>query len=264
MPSPEFNRAQWPAPPRVHTLITTRNGGVSRAPYDGGQPGAGGWNLGARVGDAPQCVAENRQLLRAVVGYPIEYMHQVHGAAVADLDVAAAVPERDADAAVASAPGRVCVILMADCLPVLLCNRAGTAVAAAHCGWRGLAGGVLERTVAALCAKHGDAPDALMAWLGPAIGPPHFEVGPDVRAAFVAAQPSDAAAFTPSAGPGGGEKWRADLFALARARLQRAGVMSVHGGGDCTFAQPQRYYSHRRATHAGTTTGRMAAAVWLA
>lgn len=269
MPSPEFQCADWPAPARVRSLVTTRNGGVSMAPYGGGQPGMGGWNLGARVGDKPEYVAENRKILRGQIGYPLLYLHQVHGVAVADLDCIAYDPppagdagaaEPQADACVSTQAGRPCVILVADCLPVLLCDRLGRGVAAAHCGWRGLAGGVLEATAAALQARSGAGTQDLLAWLGPAIGPQHFEVGPEVRAAFVDAQAEDEAAFQPVQGG----KYLADLFALARARLRRLGVGHVSGGGSCTYAQPERYYSHRRATHAGEATGRMAAAVWLA
>jgi YfiH family protein len=254
---PQFFRADWPAPPRVRTLVTTRNGGVSAPPYGDGQGGSRGWNLGARVGDKPEYVEENRHLLARSIGHTPVYLHQVHGTAVADLDAAPAAGEPVADAGVATRPGRVCIVLVADCLPVLLCDRAGTVVAAAHCGWRGLAGGVLEQTVAAMRRKAGDA--TLLAWLGPAIGPAHFEVGAEVREAFAGCAPADDVAFT-AAAPG---KYRADLFELARRRLARLGVAEVAGGGDCTYAQPQRYYSHRRATHEGRVTGRMAAAVWL-
>jgi polyphenol oxidase len=238
----------WPAPPGVRALSTLRQGGASAVPY-------ASLNLGAHVGDAPDAVAGNRGALRAAAALPTEprWLTQVHGADVADLDdggPADALPI--ADAAISRRPGRICAILSADCLPVLFAAESGRAVAAAHAGWRGLAGGVLEAAVAALDT----APQALFAWLGPAIGPRHFEVGPEVREAMLRGDPAAEGAFARN------ERGRylADLPALARSRLARLGVARVYGSGECTFAHPDRYFSHRR----DGTTGRQASLIWLA
>ncbi len=234
----------WPAPANVKALSTTRAGGVGVAPFDS-------LNLGTHVGDDPAAVAANRARLRALL--PVEpcWLNQVHGTAVVDLATAHGVP--DADAAVSRTPGAVCVVMTADCLPVLLCDRAGTVVGAAHAGWRGLQGGVIEAAVRAMNVPAGE----LMAWLGPAIGPAAFEVGDEVRAAFVADDPAAACAFRP-AGPAG--KWLADLYLLARQRLAALGVTAVHGGDSCTFTEAERFFSYRRDGR----TGRMASLVWLA
>ncbi len=238
----------WPAPANVRALMTTRVGGVSRAAYSG-------FNPASHVGDEPAAVAENRSRLRA--GLPAEpfWLNQVHGTGVVEV-VSGAGPEGgipvEADASVARGAGRVCVVLTADCLPVLFCDRAGSVVAAAHAGWRGLADGVLEASVAAMAV----APDDILVWLGAAIGPDRFEVGAEVRAAFCEPQPRCAAAFRPAPAPG---KWLADLYALARIRLATLGVTRVHGGGLCTHADPARFYSYRRDAR----TGRMASLVWL-
>ncbi len=240
---PAWIEPDWPAPPGVRALSTLRPGGFSRGAF-------AGFNLGDHVGDDPDAVAGNRALLRRAAGLPAEpcWLRQVHGSGViAACEGPAAAP---ADGSWTDRPGRVCVVLTADCLPVLLARRDGSAVAALHAGWRGLAAGVLEAGVAAL----GGGAD-LVAWLGPAIGPDHFEVGPEVRAAFVAADAGAAAAFRPAARPG---HHLADLYALARRRLARAGVASLHGGGWCTFADAGRFYSYRR----DGTTGRMATLVW--
>jgi YfiH family protein len=238
-------RPQWPAPARVRAAFTVRGGGVSAAPF-------ASLNLGAHVGDAPAAVAENRRRVCAQLQLPAEplWLEQVHGAEVAELD-GAAVP-RPADAAIARRAARVCVMQVADCLPVLFAARDGCAVGAAHAGWRGLAAGVLEATVAKLDV----APGELMAWLGPAIGPAHFEVGGEVRAAFVAHDAAAAAAFTANARG----RWQCDLAALARQRLAAAGVRAVFGGSCCTYADPLRFYSYRR----DGPCGRMAALIWLA
>lgn len=233
----------WPAPPKVRALVTTRGGGVSAPPFET-------FNLGSHVGDAPQAVAANRARLRALLPEEPCWLNQVHGVAVADAGDAHGVPE--ADAAVASQPRRVCVVLTADCLPVLFCDRAGSVVAAAHAGWRGLAAGVLEATVARMAVPA----QQVIAWLGPAIGPAAFEVGGEVREAFVSQDGAAAAAFV----PGARGKWKADLFRLAQQRLARAGVSSVHGGGLCTHADRARFYSYRR----DGVTGRFASLIWLA
>ena len=233
----------WPAPPRVRALVTTRRGGVSNGPY-------ASLNLGTRVGDDAQAVRENRAHLRAALPSEPKWLQQVHGSDVVEADGADA--ETCADAAFTRTPDVVCTVQIADCLPVLLCDRAGTSVAAAHAGWRGLSAGVLERAVAALPG----APKDFIAWLGPAIGPRKFEVGGDVLAAFTSSDPEAAAAFEPLHEG----KWLADLYALARLRLGRAGVSNVFGGGFCTFADPQRFFSHRR----DRVTGRHAACIWIA
>ena len=234
----------WPAPPRVRALMTTRHGGVSTGPY-------AGLNLGAHVGDAAAAVLENRRRLAAASGATPVWLEQVHGTAVVDLAPAETYPP--ADAATSRHAGLACTIMTADCLPVLLCDHAGTVVAAAHAGWRGLCAGVLENTVAAM----GVAPAQVLAWLGAAIGPQAFEVGSEVRDAFVACDPAAAQAFCRASSD---EKWIADIYRLARLRLARSGVLSVFGGGACTVNEPGRFYSYRR----DGTTGRMAAMVWLA
>ncbi|MBL8474260.1 MAG: peptidoglycan editing factor PgeF [Rhodocyclaceae bacterium] len=235
--------ADWPAPASVRSLITTRRSGASSAPY-------AGFNLATHVGDEPAAVAANRALLALLLPSEPKWLQQVHGTAVADADTCAV--ETLADAAVARQAGSVCVIMTADCLPVLFCDRAGSVVAAAHAGWRGLAAGVLEATLAAMRVP----PDQLMAWLGPAIGPQHFEVGAEVRAAFVDPMPAAATAFAAAAAPG---KYLADLYALARLRLAAAGLSAVYGGGACTYADVPHYYSYRRDGR----TGRMASLIWL-
>jgi YfiH family protein len=236
----------WPAPPTVRALVTTRRGGLSKPPYDE-------FNLGTHVGDDPAAVAANRALLRQHVPAAPCWLEQVHGIEVARADESRddARPPR-ADASVSRTPGAVCAILTADCLPVLFCDDAGEVVAAAHAGWRGLAGGVLEATIASMAV----APERIMAWMGPAIGPTAFEVGEDVRAAFLALDPDARAAFTPREAEG---KWLADLFMLARRRLSRAGVERVYGGGPCSFTENERFYSYRREAR----TGRFASLVWL-
>lgn len=234
----------WPAPARVRALSTTRAGGVSVAPYDS-------LNLGTHVGDDPASVADNRAQVRRIVPSEPAWLNQVHGTAVVDAASVASVP--DADASVSRTPGSVCVVMTADCLPVLLCDRAGTVVGAAHAGWRGLHGGVIEATVAAMQVAPGD----VIAWLGPAIGPTAFEVGDEVRGAFVAVDASADAAFKPAGQPG---KWFADIYLLARQRLAALGVTAVHGGDCCTVSESRRFFSYRR----DGVTGRMGTLVWLA
>lgn len=232
----------WPAPPNVHALVTTRHGGVSVGPW-------AAMNLALHVGDDADAVATNRALLRGYLPAEPCWLEQVHGVVVADADRHHAQPPR-ADAVVAREPGRVCAVLTADCLPVLLCADDGTRVAAAHAGWRGLAAGVLETTVAAMAHPGGE----LLAWLGPAIGPAAFQVGPEVRAAFVAHDAAAADAFA----AGEGDRWYADLYALARVRLRAVGVTRVYGGGWCTVRDAASFYSYRR----DGVTGRMASLVW--
>lgn len=232
----------WPAPANVRALITTRSGGVSTGPF-------ASMNLGQRIDDDMQSVRTNRASLRDLLPAEPKWLLQVHGARVVDADRLQQPVE--ADAAVARNPGSVCTVMVADCLPVLLTDRNGSVVAAAHAGWRGLAAGVLENTVRAM----GTAPDELLAYLGPAIGPSAFEVGADVRDAFLARNADAASAFVAHK-PG---KWLADLFALARQRLRASGVTQIYGGGLCTYSDPRRFFSHRR----DKVTGRMAALIWL-
>ncbi len=231
----------WPAPTRVKSLMTTRAGGTSAAPW-------ASLNLGDHVGDDPAHVAANRAWLRGILPDEPGWLRQVHSARVVELGGG----ETEADASVTREPGRVCAVLTADCLPVLFCDRSGSVVAAAHAGWRGLAGGVLEATVAAMQVPPGE----ILAWMGAAIGPQAFEVGDDVRAAFLAQHPETAAAFAPQGATG---KWLADIYALARIRLNRVGVQAIHGGGRCTFTESETFFSYRR----DGVTGRMASLIWL-
>src|SRR5512139_288237 len=216
--SPHLIRPDWAVPARVRALVTTREGGVSRGPYDS-------FNLADHVGDEPSAVARNRALLERELPAKPLWLAQVHGTTVADAATEQGVPT--ADAAVARASGAVLAVLTADCLPVLFAARDASAIGIAHAGWRGLAAGVIEATVARMRV----APSSLVAWLGPAIGQAAFEVGDEVRRAFVDLDPGAAEAF--AAGHPG--KWHADLYALARRRLAAAGVASVCGGGQCTF-----------------------------
>lgn len=245
--SPVLVHPEWPAPARVRAVATTRVGGGSVGCY-------AALNLGDHVGDDYACVESNRAQLARVPGLIRDpwWLNQVHGTAV----VAAGdgPPRPVADASLTAEAGLACVVLTADCLPVLFCNRAGTLVAAAHAGWRGLAGGLLEATVAAL-SRAGAPPPELLAWLGPAIGPAAYEIGAEVRDAFLAADPAASGCFSPTR-PG---HWLLDLYAAARLRLARAGVTAVWGGGFCTHAEPERFYSHRR----DGVTGRQATLVWL-
>ena len=241
-PSSDWLLPDWPAPACVRACVTTRAAGSSQAPFDS-------LNLGDHVGDQPQAVAYNRQLVEARLACRPAWLQQVHSADVVRADTAQVLT---ADANWTTTPGTACAVLTADCLPALFCDRAGTRVAAAHAGWRGLAGGVLENTAAALAV----APGELLVWLGPAIGPASFEIGPEVREAFVALHAEAAQAFRPSINAG---KFMADLYALARIRLAAIGVTAVYGGGLDTFSDP-RFFSYRRAAR----TGRFASLIWLA
>ncbi len=234
----------WPAPPNVRAVQTTRRGGVSVAPYDT-------LNLGAHVGDAPFAVARNRQLLTELLPSEPVWLNQVHGTAVIDTE-AAGCGTPQADACISRNKGAVCVIMTADCLPVLLCDEQGTVVGAAHAGWRGLCEGVIERTVGAMKVP----PSSLMAWLGPAIGPTAFEVGGEVREAFIARQAQAAEAFVPARE---NNKYLADLYLLARQRLHALGITRIHGGGFCTCTDRERFFSHRR----DGVSGRMGTFIWL-
>lgn len=237
----DFLIPDWPAPAGVRSCITTRSGGVSVAPFDS-------LNLGDHVDDVSSSVAENRRRLTDTFSIKAAWLHQVHGVEVAhaDPDVIA-----QADASWSATPGVACVVMTADCLPVLFCDRAGKRVAAAHAGWRGLAAGVLESTLDSLDVE----PSEVLVWLGPAIGPQAFEVGPEVREAFVATHPQAASAFVPSQNEG---RMMADIYALARLRLAARGVTCVYGGGQCTVTDP-RFFSYRRSPR----TGRFASLIWL-
>jgi YfiH family protein len=230
----------------VHAAFTLRQGGVSSAPFDS-------LNVGAHVGDEAAAVAENRRRVRARLSLPEEpaWIEQVHGVEVVDLDAAAQAAGIPAtDAAITRRAGRVCVVQVADCLPVLLTTRDGSAVATAHAGWRGLAAGVLEATVKRLAAD----PSDLIVWIGPGIGPAHFEVGDEVRQAFLAPDAGAAGAFTINARG----RWQCDLAGLARRRLVALGIGAVFGGEWCTYADASRFFSYRRDGRCG----RMAALIW--
>ncbi|MDD0979746.1 peptidoglycan editing factor PgeF [Pseudomonas shahriarae] len=231
----------WPAPAGVKACVTTRAGGVSLAPFDS-------LNLGDHVEDSPEAVLENRRRLTAAFAIQPAWLRQVHGVVVVEAD-----PGRiaEADGSWTGTPGIACTAMTADCLPALFCNKSGTRVAAAHAGWRGLAAGVLEAAADSLDA----APADVLVWLGPAIGPKAFEVGPEVREAFMQQHPQTAQAFVPSHNPG---KFLADIYQLARLRLAARGITAIYGGGLCTVTDP-RFFSYRRSPR----TGRFASLIWL-
>ena len=254
MPSEPVLRPQWLAAPQVGALMSTRAGGVSAAPWDS-------LNLGTTVGDDPAAVAENRRRFVAAIGVRALWLRQVHGHHVvrASATLLDAEPAQ-ADAAWTDEPGIACVVQVADCLPVLLAAAEGRAVAAAHAGWRGLAGGVVEAALAALCEGAGCEPKDVVAWLGPCIGPRRFEVGAEVLQAFgESTQDADARRFVASRAADGAPRWLANLPQLARERLQRAGVRRIAGGDCCTVEDAARFFSYRRDGR----SGRLAAAVWI-
>ncbi|MFC5428127.1 peptidoglycan editing factor PgeF [Paraburkholderia denitrificans] len=281
--TPELSQADlvhpgWAAPSNVRAIVTTRDGGVSEPPFGrwmaGGVGGEGrelpgGLNLGRLSGDEPDRVEANRSRLLAYAGVPVAWLKQVHGAGVVDavdaLAAARAGEPLNADACVTDRPGIACTVMVADCMPVLLCDGAGRAVGAAHAGWRGLAAGVIEKTAERVAALAGCDTHDLHAYLGPAIGPGAFEVGADVRDAFmnhpaaVGAQQRDATAAAFVARPEAPGKYFASLNALARLRLATLGIERISGGDLCTYTQRERFYSYRRER----VTGRMAALVWL-
>lgn len=237
----------WPAPANIKALITTRHGGTSEGAY-------ASFNLGMHVGDNPAAVAENRRRLSVILPRAPVWLRQVHGTAVVraeDWAETTSTGEAEADAVLASTPDLPCAVMMADCLPVLFCDQAGTQVAVAHAGWRGLCAGVLENTVASMAVE----PQSLMAYLGPAIGPAKFEVGSVVRDAFMAVDGRSASAFAPLQATG---KFLADIYTLTRQRLVRAGVTRIYGGDFCTVTEAARFFSYRREGK----TGRMAAVIW--
>lgn len=242
----DFIIPNWPAPANVKALQTTRLGGVSGAPY-------ASLNLGAHVNDEPIAVAKNRQLLSPYLPNEPVWVNQVHGIEV--IDAAQSACLQNADASFTTKPNVVCVTMTADCLPVLLCDKAGTVVAAVHAGWRGLCDGVIEAAVNKLPVEHSE----ILAWLGPAIGPNAFEVGSEVRAQFIAKDAQAASAFQTN-----GNKWLGDIYQLARQRLNRVGVTQIYGGSVnenfCTYTDATRFYSFRR----DDVTGRMASLIWLA
>lgn len=233
----------WPAPARVRALSTTRYGGVSLAPY-------GALNLAQHVGDDPTRVQANRDLLGQHLPMEPLWLTQVHGKTV--VNAACTCPYAEADAAVARMANQICTVMTADCLPVLFCDRAGTVVGAAHAGWRGLHAGVLEATVKSMQVPAGE----IMAWLGPAIGPNVFEVGDEVRAAFLAHDPVAVTAFTTGGEDG---KWLANIYLLARQRLNALGVTDIYGGDRCTVSEADTFFSYRR----DGVTGRMASLIWM-
>ena len=231
----------WPAPAGIKSCVTTRSGGVSVAPHDS-------FNLGDHVDDDPRAVAANRLRLTSELHIEAAWLKQVHGVAVAEADPTQVV---EADASWTATPGIACTIMTADCLPALFCNRAGTRVAAAHAGWRGLASGVLEAAAESLQV----APSEILVWLGPAIGQPSFEVGAEVREAFISGHPQTDEAFIPSKNPG---RFMADIYALARLRLAAFGITAVYGGGFDTVTDP-RFYSYRQSAR----NGRFASLIWI-
>ena len=236
MSAVQWLRADWPAPPGIVAGTTLRVGGASDGPY-------ASLNLGAHVGDDPDAVRANRRRFVEVCGLPGEppWLRQAHGTRVVAPDSAA--PAGPADAIVADRPGAVCAVLTADCLPVVFASSSGNEIAVAHAGWRGLSAGVLEATVAALAAPARE----LLAWLGPAISRAAFEVGDEVREVFVQTEPDAAVHFRRN----DRARWQADLYGLARLRLERCGVAQVFGGGRCTFSEPEAFFSYRRDGQCG-------------
>ena len=243
---PRWITPDWPAPPSVRALTTLRQGGESPPPYDS-------LNLGMGAGDDRAAVARNRARLAAALGLEEApcWLNQVHGSDAVRAMHYDRAPQADASVGAAGSPP--CVVLTADCLPVVLCDTSGTRVGVAHAGWRGLAGGVIARCIA-LMERPGD---ALLAWLGPAIGPASYEVGPEVREACLAAAPGAEFAFAPS--PGRPGRWLADLYAIATRQLESLGVERVYGGGFCTRRDERRFFSHRR----DGATGRFATLAWI-
>lgn len=239
---PEFIFPDWPAPKNIKSATTTRAGGYSQTPFDS-------FNLASHVEDKPDHVKQNRDLLIQELQLPSEpvWLEQVHSATAIDT----LNKNNKADASYTKQKNTVCVVMTADCLPVLFCNKQGTQVAAAHAGWRGLADGILESTLEAM----NENPAELMAWMGPAIGAKVFEVGDEVRDAFIKVLPQAEQAFT-QIRPG---HWLADMYLLARQRLEQQGVTEIHGGGYCTYTEKDRFYSYRR----DGKTGRMASLIWI-
>ncbi len=239
----------WPAPENVNALFTTRNGGVS----GGGNNAYATLNLGSHVKDNLSDVEKNRLLLNRYLPSAPKWLEQMHGTSVLCMDNE--MMSRRGDAALSRTHGTVCAVMVADCLPVLLCDASGTVVSVVHAGWRGLAAGIIEKTVTEM--YNGDQTQ-LIAWLGPAIGSGCFEVGGEVRETFINHDSQAIAAFVPQQSQDD-NKWLADIFQLARLRLVKAGVTAIFGGGVCTYCDPSRFFSYRRDGE----TGRMAALIWL-
>ena len=235
-------KPDWPLPSHIHAAVTLRSGGVSQGAY-------ASLNPAGHVNDQVEHVQTNRQIIKNMLDLPAEpvWLQQVHGVRVVRAD--ACQPQEQADASYTDRPGVVCAVLTADCLPILFCGDQGRVVAAAHAGWRGLQAGIIGQTLQAMDCR------AVQVWLGPAIGPQNFEVGAEVMAAFSEANPANAVAFRQTR-PG---KWLADIYSLARINLKQLGVAEIYGGGLCTVADPQRFYSYRRD---GAATGRMASLIW--
>jgi len=242
--SPGFLQPDWPAPPGVHALVTLRTGGFSTGPYTS-------FNLAAHTDDDPAAVSRNRELLRTYFRLPSEpvWLHQVHSNRMVEAGPDSGGAE--ADGCSTSTAGKVCAVMTADCLPVLICNRTGTRVAAAHAGWRGLHKGIITNAI----SMFNSGPAELMVWLGPAIGPQAFEVGADVIRSFTASSSENATAFKQT----DDQHWLCDLYTLARLELAGLGVTSVFGGNQCTYTDELRFYSYRR----NSITGRMASIIWL-
>lgn len=243
----------WPAPPHIHAFVTTRQNGNSRSPF---ADGYAAFNLATHTGDDPEQVQQNRRILAAELGVQsgaMSWISQVHGIRVVTAEAAIAAHDSplQADAVDTQQPGLVCSVLTADCLPVLLTDTQGRHVSAIHAGWRGLVDGVIEAAL-----DRFDSGAELLAWLGPAIGPQQFEVGAEVRQAFVDHDPLASAAFQPC----GEQKWLGDMYALARQRLQARGVDRIYGGGRCTVTESDLFYSYRRD---GEKSGRMATGIWI-
>lgn len=236
----------WPAPKQIQSCVTLRQGGHSKGNFSS-------FNLGENCGDEPEALAANRQQLNEDWGWSHspQWLKQVHGIQVVTSSSDGVV--REGDASWTDSKGLPCVVTTADCLPVIFCNQEGTCVAAAHAGWKGLAGGVLESTIAAMKCE----PESIMAWMGPAISQKHFEVGPEVRQAFIDHDSQAAQAFI----PGQGDRWYGDLYQLAKQRLQAAGVSELYGGGFCTYDESDRWFSYRRD---GKESGRLATLIWIA
>ncbi len=245
LPSPLFITPGWPAPANIQAQMSTRIGGVSSPPHDS-------LNLGAHVGDSAKCVARNREIVTRQLALPNrpKWLEQRHGTTA----IGATDPACEGDASLTDRRGDVCVVTTADCLPLLVCNKQGTKVAAIHAGWRGLYAGVIESAIGKLCSN----PDELMVWLGAAIGPQRFEVGEALRRQFIAEDIETVTAFKKSPKEG---HWYADIYQLARGRLQRLGIVAedIYGGELCTYSDPQHFFSYRR----DGATGRMAALIWM-
>jgi YfiH family protein len=237
-------KLEWPSPVGVNAIYSDRLAGASQSPYDS-------YNLGDHVGDLTQAVAANRADFQQSMPAQVCWLQQIHSTKVVDAHAASGYL-LEADACVAKRAGAACVVMTADCLPLLFCDKQARVVAAAHAGWRGLLNGVIENTVAQMAVE----PQQIMVWMGPAIGPQAFEVGVEVRQQFIAKSGEAESAFRPSAAPG---KYYADIFSLAKQRLNALSINNIYQQGSCTYSEPERFFSYRRDGQ----TGRMAAAIWL-